>query len=305
VLFGLTLALGAALATNVAFLLKQRGAVAARAVDGLHPLRSAADLFRSRWWTIGWLVALGAWVLHVAALSLAPLSQVQAVLSGGLVFLAVLAERYFGFKLGRQQWLGVIATAAGLAALALTQGDVVAETGRHSLAGLIVIEAAVFAIAGILVAVSIRGRHSREREGMLLGCGAGALFGVSDIAIKLLSHTVPADPLGLVSPWTGAALAASIVAFYASARGLQLGPGVEVIVLTSVAANVTAILGGVLVFGESVGTAPVPIVARVGAFVLVIAGGALMPGPTRVDSARGRSGAWLGRGRVGQPVTDD
>jgi hypothetical protein len=40
-------------------------------------------------------VAIGAWVLHVAALALAPLSIVQAVLSGGLVFLAVFAERFF------------------------------------------------------------------------------------------------------------------------------------------------------------------------------------------------------------------
>ena len=45
----------------------------------------------------------------------------------------------------------------------------------------------------------------------------------------------------IISPWSGAALAASLVAFYASARGLQIGPGVEVIALTSVAANLTAI----------------------------------------------------------------
>jgi drug/metabolite transporter (DMT)-like permease len=281
-LFGLALALGSALATNVAFLLKQRGAVAARAVDGRHPLRSAVDLFRSHWWTVGWLVALGAWVLHVGALSLAPLSQVQAVLSGGLVFLAVLAERYFGFHLGRRQWLGVVVTAIGLAALALTRGHIAGETGRYSLAGLIAIESAVFAIAGLLVAASIRAERARERQGMLLGCGAGALFGVSDVALKYLSHTVPSDPLALVSPWTAAALAASIVAFYASARGLQVGPGVEVIVLTSVAANVTAILGGILVFRESIGSGAVAVIGRTVAFALVIVGGALMPGPTRI-----------------------
>jgi hypothetical protein len=48
---------------------------------------------------VGWIVALIAWGLHVGALSLAPLSSVQAVLSGGLVFLAVLAEHFFGFRL--------------------------------------------------------------------------------------------------------------------------------------------------------------------------------------------------------------
>ena len=43
-------------------------------------------------------VALGAWALHVIAMALAPLSVVQAVLSTGVVMLAVLAERVFGFK---------------------------------------------------------------------------------------------------------------------------------------------------------------------------------------------------------------
>src|SRR3984893_16308257 len=98
---GLALALGAAVGTNVAFLFKQRGAVLAPAVEPRHPLRSAAGLFRSRWFSLGWAVAVVAWGLHVAALALAPLSVVQAVLSGGLVFLAVFAERYFGFRLGR------------------------------------------------------------------------------------------------------------------------------------------------------------------------------------------------------------
>ena len=59
--------------------------------------------------------------------------------------------------------------------------------------------------------------------------------------------------LELISPWTAAALIASVVAFYASARGLQIGPGVEVIALTSVAANLTAIVGGILVFRDPVG----------------------------------------------------
>ena len=55
--------------------------------------------------SVGWIVAIIAWGLHVGALSLAALSIVQAVLCGGLVFLAVLAERFFGFELGRG-WVG-------------------------------------------------------------------------------------------------------------------------------------------------------------------------------------------------------
>ena len=102
-ILGLVLALAAALATNLAFLFKYRGAVR---VAPIRATRSSAQprCFRSKWFAIGWLVAILAWALHVGALARAPLSIVQAVLSGGLVFLAVLAERFFDLRLGR--WNG-------------------------------------------------------------------------------------------------------------------------------------------------------------------------------------------------------
>src|SRR5215213_11120059 len=102
---GIFLAIACALATNLGFLLKHRGACAAPDVNWRHPLRSAVELFRSRWFAIGMGVAVVAWLFHVGAMALAPLSLVQAVISGGLVFLTVLAERFFGFKVGRRQWL--------------------------------------------------------------------------------------------------------------------------------------------------------------------------------------------------------
>jgi drug/metabolite transporter (DMT)-like permease len=285
VIVGLALALICALATNVAFLFKHRGAVLAPPVRMRHPLRSAVDLFHSRWFTVGWIVAVGAWGLHVAALALAPLSIVQAVLSGGLVFLAVLAERYFGFHLGRRQWVGLLITAVGLAVIGLTSGRGAGEeTPGYALAALIVVECSILGLATGFAIVSHRMGLSPAGQGMLLGAAAGALFGVSDIAIKYLTDAVEGGLFELISPWTLAALAASVVAFYASARGLQLGPGVEVIALTSVAANLTAIVGGILVFRDPIGTGSVEITGRMLAFGLVIAGAALMPAPMRATS---------------------
>jgi len=95
---GILLALFCAFATNVGFLLKHRGACAAPDVSLRHPVASAIGLFRSKWFAVGMLVALGARVFHVAALAMAPLSIVQAVISGGLVFLTVIAERWFGYS---------------------------------------------------------------------------------------------------------------------------------------------------------------------------------------------------------------
>src|SRR5881398_4230433 len=135
--FGIFLALLCALATNLGFLYKHRGACAAPDVDWKHPLRSGAALFRSRWFAVGMLVAVGAWGFHVAAMALAPLSLVQAVISGGLVFLTVLAERFFGFSVGRRQWVGVGLTALGLALLAVTLPHSGGAHSNYSLAGMI------------------------------------------------------------------------------------------------------------------------------------------------------------------------
>ena len=76
-----------------------------------------------------------------------------------------------------------------------------------------------------------------------------------------------------------------MVAFYSSARSLQVGPALAVIAFTSVAANLIAISGGVLVFHDSIGAGAPQIVGRVLAFCMVIAGAALMPGALFLSGA--------------------
>ena len=284
---GILLALLCALATNLAFLLKHRGAVAAPDVVWRRPVASAAGLFRSKWFAIGMLVAVGAWTLHVAALALAPLSLVQAVLAGGLVFLTVLAERFFGFTLGPRQWLGVGLTALGLVLLAVTLPAGGGSHSAYSLAGMISFESAVLG-AGICLVLSPR-LGASEHHGVVLGAAAGLLFGVSDVAIKALTATVGAGGLGgLLSPWLVVAAIASMIAFYASARGLQTGEAVPVITLTSVAANVSTIAGGIIVYGDPLAGDTLGLVLQALAFTLVIVAATLTPAPLRAARFAGR-----------------
>ena len=219
---GLICALLSALGTNLSFLFKYKGAVAAPDVEMRHPLRSAIDLFRSKWWSIGWGVAALAFGLHVAALSLAPISIGQAVLAGGLVFLAVLAERFFGFELGRRQWIGIGVVAVSLSLLTLTGGG--GKGGAHahySLAGMIIFEAAAVCICAFLV-VSHLVERIPAQSGVLLGVAAGLGFGISDVAIKALSGDLGAGLIGVLSPWSVIILTAAIFSFFASARSLQI-----------------------------------------------------------------------------------
>jgi multidrug transporter EmrE-like cation transporter len=282
---GLICALLSALGTNLAFLFKQRGAVAAPDVDMRHPVRSAVDLFRSRWWSIGWAVAAVAFALHDAALSLAPISIGQAVLAGGLVFLAVLAERFFGFELGRRQWAGIALVALSLTLLTLTGGA--GGGGAHSgysLAGMIVFEGIAVG-AGLVLVSSHLIERVRAQPGVLLGIAAGLGFGISDVAIKALSGDLGSGPIGLLSPWTVIVITAAVFSFYASARSLQIGDGVAVIAVTSVAANLTTILAGLAVFGDRLGENAFIVGVRLAAFALILVGAALIPAPVRAGEA--------------------
>lgn len=281
---GIALALLCAVSTNLGFLYKHRGANRAAAVDWRHPLKSGAALFRSKWFAIGMGVAVVAWVFHVAAMALAPLSIVQAVISGGLVLLTVLAERFFGFTVGRKQWLGVGLTALGLSTLAVTLPHSGGPHSSYSTAGMIAFEAGLLTAGTILVLFPRFGaRH--EHHGVLLGAASGILFGVSDVAIKALTGGVGHDGIaGIVSPWLLTAILASVISFFASARGLQTGDAVPVITVTSAAATMTAIAGGIVVFGDPMPSNPVALVAQCCAFVLVIAAAALTPAPLRAAS---------------------
>jgi drug/metabolite transporter (DMT)-like permease len=280
---GLVCALLSALGTNLAFLFKHRGAVEAPDVVLRHPLRSAIDLFRSKWWSIGWGVAGVAFALHVAALTLAPISVGQAVLAGGLVFLAVLAERFFGFELGRRQWTGIGLVAVSLSLLTLTGGGGGAHSG-YSLAGMIIFESIAVCV-GLLLVVSHLIERIAVQRGVLLGIAAGLGFGISDVAIKALSGDLDSGPVGLLSPWSVVIVTAAVFSFFASARSLQIGDGVAVIAVTSVAANLSTILAGLAVFGDRLGNDALVVGVRIAAFALILVGAALIPAPVRAGEA--------------------
>jgi drug/metabolite transporter (DMT)-like permease len=280
-LLGILLAFACALATNVGFLYKHRGACAAPAVDIRRPLWSARKLFASRLFAIGMGVAAAAWIFHVAAMAVAPLSLVQAVLAGGVVLLAIMAERVFGLKIGRRQWIGLGMTAVGLMLLGVSLPAAHGAHSRFSVPGMIAFEAGLIA-AGTLLIMGPQIGARREHHGFMLGAAAGILFGVSDVAIKAISGMVASHGvLGLVSVWSLVTLGASVAAFYASAKGLQDGDAVPVIAVTGTAANVAGIVGGIIVFGDPLGGNPVALVIQCLAFVMVLVAAWLMPAPVR------------------------
>ncbi len=275
---GLLLALACAVLASLGFLFKQKGAAGAPAVQWRHPWRSTVALFSNRWWTLGILVAMGAWGFHVAALTLAPISLVQSVIAGGLALLTVIADRLFKLKVTRREWIGVAVTAIGLALLAATLGSTGDSAHGTWTPGPLTLYCGTLTLLSVAVCAVVRG--DPPRAGPVLALAAGLLWGASDVAIKALSGRLgDLGGLVLVHPLALVILLLSLVGLVVSARSLQLGPTVAVIAITSAAANVVTIAAGPIVFSEPLPDSSGQLVLRIVAFTLVCVAAALTPGP--------------------------
>jgi drug/metabolite transporter (DMT)-like permease len=229
------------------------------------------------------LIAMAGWGLHVGALSLAPISLVQATIAGGLVLLTVVADRFFAHRVTRREWIGVALAAAGLAFLAATlDGDADSAHSSYDTATLTVF-IAIVGTAGIVVAAA--GRDG-PRAGVLLGAAAGLLWAASDTSIKALSDHLGDEGAAAIvfSPLAAVILAASLIGLLISARSLQIGPAVSVIAVTSVAANALTIAAGPIVFSEPFPDQALGVIVRVIAFALVISAAALTPPPVEAEA---------------------
>jgi hypothetical protein len=276
---GILLALLCAVAANLGNFLKHSGCGCACAVDIRHPFRTARSLWSQRAFAIGMAVGGVAWALHVAAISLVPLTLVQVCLAGGVVLIAVMADRIFGMQVGTRQWWGLGLMALGLALLAVTMPAQHGPNSTYSFAAMLAFEAGLFLVGGLL----ILGRHAgarAEHHGVLLAVAAGILFGVCNVAVKAITGIVADEGLlGVINPWTVMAAAASCVAFFASSRAFQDGGAVETIAVTGTATNVTCIAGGIIVFGDPLPGTALGIVVQAVALVLVLVASALTPAP--------------------------
>jgi hypothetical protein len=272
---GLLLALVTSLMSVVGFFLKHAGAVAAPAVEWRRPWASTVALFKVPVYTIGCVVATTSWGFHVGALALAPISVVQSVIAGGLVFVTVLAGRVFHQPVTRREWIGVALTAAGLAFLAATL-DGTTDSAHASYDGLaLLLAVGAVTIAGAVIAAT-------TRTGPPLAVAAGLMWAGSDVTIKALSGKT--DELGigvLIHPFAFVILLLSLVGLLISARSLQLGPVVSVIALTSATANALTIAAGPALFKEPLPDNTGALLVRLAAFALVVTAASLTPPPMR------------------------
>jgi drug/metabolite transporter (DMT)-like permease len=272
---GIGLAFAAALMTNLAALFKHRGCHHAEPICMRTPLRSARELASSPWFAAGWGLAAIAWIVHVAALSMAPISIVQAVLAGGAVTLAVMAQRLFGHPIERRQWLALLLGGAGVALLVVTVPHFKGSHSGFAVGPMLGFEGGLALLAAALVS-GHRSERLADHGSVLLAALAGTIFALAGIAVKGMTGTASVT-LAVLAPWALLILLAGVLAQYAAAAALQRGGAIETIGLMGLVANAAQIAGGILVFGDPLSSHPLGLTLQATAFAMVCSAALLMP----------------------------
>lgn len=242
---GLLLAALAAAATNGAYVV-QHGALAAAEPLGRRASGTLRLLLSSRRWVAGALLGYVGLAAQIAAMTLIPLWNVQAVMAGGL--LLALGGWTRCRRTGSTPRLAVamILLGGGLVAV-LAGGAHGASPSSVPVAGL-----ALFLVAVIAAGVALP-RHSVRlprptREALL----AGLYYGATTTALAGALTALAGDRAVAAGMLVVAALLA-IAGLLRFQRALQAGEAVTVVLLMSAATNATAMLGGILL---AAGSAP-------------------------------------------------
>jgi len=221
-----------------------------------------------------WLAGLGlcavAFGLHALALSRGDLALVQPVIVSGIVFAVVIRAGLERHWPPRRTMIWLVLTWAGLALFLLVRPASSTGSVQTSLAPVFVITGVVAVVVAMLAAR--RFRQDRLR-GLLLGSAAGLLFGLVAGLLKLVLAQADQGWGQIFTHWTlWTLLAVGAWAVVLNQRAYQATR----MSLTAPTLNITqvmvAILFGVLVLGEQVGSSPGVVAGEVIGLALTIFG---------------------------------
>jgi drug/metabolite transporter (DMT)-like permease len=211
-----------------------------------------ARLVRRPSWLIGLALCAVAFGLHALALSRGDLALVQPVIVSGIVFAVVIRAALERRRPPRRTMIWLVLTWAGLALFLLVRPASSTGSVHSSLAPVFVITGVLAAVVAMLAAR----RFQQDRlRGLLLGSAAGVLFGLVAGLLKLVLAQAGEGWGQIFTHWTvWTLLAVGAWAIVLNQRAYQATR----MSLTAPTLNITqvmvAIMFGVLVLGEQVGS---------------------------------------------------
>ncbi len=269
----LIIAMIAALAAGACFavggVLQQREASTRPESESLSP-RLLLELARNPAWLAGIGSTAGSFLFKAVALAFGPLSVVQPLIASELIFAIPVSVRHHGFRLHLREWGGIAAVTVGLGlgiySAAPQQGNPLPSLLRwgEALGAL-----AVLAAVSLLVATRLSGP---------LRASLYALAAVAVLAAQsaLLAATVALFRQGIVTALTSwqpyAMGVVSIIGLTLVQSAYQAGPLAASMPVMDAGNPIVGIILGLVLFHETIATAPWHLAGAAAGVALLIGG---------------------------------
>jgi hypothetical protein len=261
----LAVTLASACALDLGYLIEHDAARKLPPLSLRTPLRSVRQLVGSRRWLFGFASEATGWGLFILALSLAPLSLVQATAAGGIAILALMVAYVTRVPLTTTERFGVGIAVAGLVLLGLSLAGAHGEgTGAGYVSVAVWIGAS---FAGAFLAIRLLAR--RIGGGPAYGLATGLLFASGDVATK--GAVEAGGHLGFIAALVLAYSLGSVVL----QAGFQRSSALTTAGIATLFTNALPIVAGMTIFGEPLPSGWLGAV-RVAAFATVIVGAVLL-----------------------------
>lgn len=232
---------------------------------GIRVLRA---LIRRKTWLLGFLGMVVSFVLQAVALGLGQLSAVEPIITLEVPLTMIVAGRVFGARLGRTEWMAILAMTGGMIALV---GSLDPQPGDESNVSHFTYLAAGTATAATIVALVAGGvRGHRTWRTACLGAAAGTCFGFTATLIKeTVEQLTNRGILGMVTTWqTYAAVSFGLLGVILMQWALHTGPLIASQPGFTLMDPIVSVLWGVLVYNEATRTGPWLVLATGGMAIL-------------------------------------
>jgi drug/metabolite transporter (DMT)-like permease len=245
------LALAASLANALTSVFQRLGVESAPA-DATLKLSLLTHALRRGVWLLGFALMIVSFVLQAVALHFGRLSQVQPILTTELVFLALVLALWFGFSMGRGEWLGAIAVSGGLSGFLYfahpQYGTLSPPLWKWGITGGACVAVIV---AGVVLAL----RGPRWWRAAMFGTAAAASLAFTAACTKVVSDFAAEDWPMLYRHWQTYALAFfGVLGVFLAQNAIHAGPIVASQSTVVLVDPLASILIGIGLFGDNLQT---------------------------------------------------
>ncbi|MFI5568177.1 DMT family transporter [Streptomyces sp. NPDC051740] len=286
----MAIAVLASLAAGVCFavagVLQQRAAATRPDTEAL-TARLLGRLARDPLWLCGIGLAVVAYGFQSLALAFGPLSLVQPLIVAELVFAVPLSARLYRLRLGRREWSGTLAVAAGLALALLSArphgGD---PRAAGPLSWLLAVGAVAAVVCGALATARMLSGPWRASATAL---AAGAVMGTQSVLLAATVDRLRHGLLTALATWqTYALVAASVGGLLLIQSAFQQGPLAASMTVLDATEPVVAVTMGMLLFDETIHTGWPASAATLTGLALVATGITALDTSPVIAAAHGR-----------------